>query len=91
MLGIPQRTLSYYEREADHVPSTMLVKLSEVLGVSVLDLLGLEHEEKRSRGAPSKLQKQFEKVKTLPKKEQDFIVQFLDTFLKSKGNEAVSD
>ena len=38
-LGMSQRLLSYYEREASDIPASMLVPLADVLGVEVWWLL----------------------------------------------------
>jgi len=39
MLGVPPRTLSYYESAAGDLPSSLLVPLADVLGVEVCWLL----------------------------------------------------
>jgi len=79
-VGIPQRTLSFYERKADHLPSNLLPRLATVLGVSIDDLLGLSDHGKK-RGPKSKLERQFEAVQNLPRTKQKFVSEFLDTML----------
>lgn len=83
-VGIPQRTISFYERDADAVPSDVLPRLADALGVSVEVLLGLEKEPKNKRGPKSKLERQFEAVSKLPQSEQQFVSKLLDRFLVSK-------
>jgi transcriptional regulator with XRE-family HTH domain len=48
-LGIPQRTLSLYEREAGDIPAGLAPAKARALGVSVDELLG-EAEKKRRAG-----------------------------------------
>lgn len=79
-VDIPQRTLSFYERKADHLPSTLLPKLAAALGVTIDDLLGINQSGSK-RGPKSKLERQFEAVQQLPKAKQKFVSEFLETVL----------
>jgi transcriptional regulator with XRE-family HTH domain len=83
-IGIPQRTLSFYEREADHVPSSLLPALAKALGVSVEVILGTASPAKAKRGPKSKLERQFEAVSNLPPSKQQFVIQLLDQLLTGK-------
>src|SRR5215510_13394991 len=49
-LGIPQRTLSFYEREAGDIPAGLAPSMARALGVSADELLG-ETDKKRRAGA----------------------------------------
>lgn len=80
-LGIPQRTLSYYEREAEHLPSTMITSAAKAVGVSVDVLLGVS-EGGAKRGPKSKLEQQLEAVKELPRSEQQFVSRFLENVIE---------
>ena len=81
-LKIPQRTLSYYEREAEAIPSSLLPPLAALLGVTVEALLGLNNGRSSKRGPKSKLDRQLEAVKRLPRSEQEFVGKFLDNVLQ---------
>lgn len=83
-VGIPQRSVSFYERQATSLPSHLLPKLAEALDVSVEVLLGIpvEEEAKSKRGPKSQLEQRFEKIRNLPKSEQKFVIEALDRFLK---------
>jgi len=81
-LGIPQRTLSFYEREAEAVPSSLLPPLADILGVNIEDLLGMKNGQSSKRGPKSKLDRQLEAVKRLPRGEQEFVGKFLDNVLQ---------
>lgn len=52
-VGIPQRTISFYEREASAIPSTLVPVLAKVLGVSMEELLGINEGAQRSKRGPS--------------------------------------
>jgi transcriptional regulator with XRE-family HTH domain len=118
-LGMSQRLLSYYEREASDIPASMLVPLADVLGVEVCWLLGIAGErvppKDRSQPTASQcsgqvalnvagkkpgpkpaascamlrkqagrgyLQERFEAVREMPRKDQQFVVKFLDQVLE---------
>lgn len=83
-VGIPQRTLSFYERDAESVPSELLSSLAKALGVTVEALLGLETAPKNKRGPKSKLERQFEALSRLPPSEQQFVSKLLDQLLVGK-------
>ncbi|MCE0484989.1 MAG: helix-turn-helix domain-containing protein [Methylacidiphilales bacterium] len=85
-VGIPQRTVSFYERQADHLPSDLLPKLARVLGVSIEVILGLEAVQGNKRGPKSKLERQFEAINQLPRTRQQFVSKLLDQLLTSKGD-----
>ncbi|MCZ2076629.1 MAG: helix-turn-helix domain-containing protein [Bryobacterales bacterium] len=81
-LGMPQRTLSYYEREADDLPAKMLTDLSRALGVSVTDILQSDDGTARKRGPKSKIERQLDVVRQLPRGEQQFVSKVLDSILQ---------
>lgn len=82
-LDIPQRTVSFYERQATSLPSSLLPKLAEALDVPVETILGLEVADngKGKRGPKSDLEKRFERIQKLPRKEQQFIIEMIDRVL----------
>jgi transcriptional regulator with XRE-family HTH domain len=70
-VGIPQRTVSFYEREASAMPLTLVPALAKVLGVSKEELLGINEGAQRSkRGPKCQLERQLEAVATLPRHQQ---------------------
>jgi len=81
-LGMSQRLLSYYEREASDIPASMLVPLADVLGVGVHELLGISESGSRKPGPKGYLQERFEAVREMPRKDQQFVVKFLDQVLE---------
>jgi len=53
--------------------------------VTLEELLGVESTSARKRGPKSKLERQFEKIRQLPKTRQQFIGKLLDEMLSGKG------
>ena len=95
-LGIPQRTVSFYERGEGDLPSSLLVLLVDALGVDVHKLLGISESGARKPGPKPAascaalrkqagrgyLQERFEAVREMPRKDQQFVVKFLDQVLE---------
>jgi len=84
-LGIPQRTVSYYEREARQLPQSLAIPLSKLLGVTPEVVLGLKDPEPLKRGPKSRLERLFERAQQLPRTQQDFIAQLLTKILAAEG------
>jgi len=85
IVGIPQRTLSQYERAADTFPASLVAPLAQALGVTFGDILGIRSDAAHKRGPKSKLERQFEKIQQLPKSRQQFISKLLDEMLSGKS------
>jgi transcriptional regulator with XRE-family HTH domain len=79
-LGIPQQTYANYEVARARPPVSMLPDLGRLFGVSMDELLGLTNG-RGERGPAPKFQKQLERVSQLPKAQQRFVEQMLDTVL----------
>jgi transcriptional regulator with XRE-family HTH domain len=84
LIGIPQRTLSFYETTAESIPSSIIPQMADALGVTVEEILGIAKKTAK-RGPKSKLERQFEGVRRLSKSEQEFVSKFLDNVLNSSG------
>jgi transcriptional regulator with XRE-family HTH domain len=84
-LGIPQRTISFYEREARQVPQHLVKPLAELFGVAPEIILGLGEEPQKKRGPKSKLERLCEKATHLPQAKQDLIIKLLGEII---GNHA---
>ncbi|MBF0548608.1 MAG: helix-turn-helix domain-containing protein [Candidatus Riflebacteria bacterium] len=86
-LKIPQTTVSFYEREAPYLPSHILIELTQLFGISVEALLGIEDEEQRKRGPKTKLERQFDAIKQMPPSKQQFISKLLGEILVANVNQ----
>lgn len=82
-LGIAQQTLAHYEVARLRVPASMLPTLAEIFNVPVDLLVGRKPPTARGgkRGPASRLEQQIEEISQLPKTQQRFVTQMLDTVL----------
>jgi len=81
-LGITQGSYAHYERGLRRVPLEMIPKIAAAIGTDEEGLLGLQ-PKKGKRGPLSKLDKRFEKVRALPKKEQELAIDMLDRIINA--------
>jgi transcriptional regulator with XRE-family HTH domain len=82
-LGTNQKVIDYYERRAANPSLAFIQKAAKVLEVSTVDLVGNESNNPKSKpGPPPALALRFERIRQLPRKEQDFVIRFLDTVLE---------
>ena len=80
-LGVSQSTMNAYELGQRRVPVSALPTLAKSLGVGVDDLLGETKTTTRKRGPLPKWQQQIEAIANLPRAQQRFVSQILDTVL----------
>ncbi|MCC7330853.1 MAG: helix-turn-helix domain-containing protein [Gammaproteobacteria bacterium] len=83
-LGIAQQTLAHYEMGRLRVAVALMPPLARALGVTVEDLMG-EEAPPAKRGPAPKLQQQIERIQKLPRTQQKFVMQMLDTVLAQQG------
>ena len=81
-IGVNQQTIAFWEREAPVPKAEYLPLLAETLNVS-LDylLMGSEVKQKRKPGPESKLGKCFSEVSSLPKNQQEKIIDVVDALV----------
>jgi transcriptional regulator with XRE-family HTH domain len=84
ILGISQQHMASFEKGIRKIPSSMLPTLAQVFGTSADELLGVRNG-KRKRGPAPKLQRQIEQIQQLPRTQQRFVMQMLDTVLQQAG------
>ncbi len=79
------KMIDYYERRAVNPALEVVQACAKVLGVPVSHLVGDDEPQsnRKKTGPVSPLERRFQEVKRLPKKKQEFILQFLDTILES--------
>lgn len=83
-LGIAQQTLAHYEAGRVRVAVALLSPLARAPGVSTEALLG-EQAPPAKRGPVPKLQQQMERIQRLPRSQQRFVMQMIDTALAQQG------
>ena len=83
LLGVAQQTMAHYEGGTVRIPVETLAQLAQHLNTSVETLIGTQTILARSkRGPASKLEQQLAQVSRLPKAQQKFVSQMLDTVLQ---------
>ncbi|WP_115158321.1 helix-turn-helix domain-containing protein [Serratia fonticola] len=79
LLGIAQQTMAHYEGGRLKVSAALLPPLSQILKLSLDELLGLPTARQFSkRGPTSRLEQQIEAISQLPKTKQKFVSEMLD-------------
>jgi len=81
MLGVKQQVVASYEVGRRRVPASCLPQLSQALGVTVEELLGLCGPGGK-RGPTPKIQRQLERIRQLPKSEQAFVSKLLENVIE---------
>jgi len=86
-LNTSRMIIDYYERRAANPSLVFIERAAEVFEVSVAELLGSDVEPAQSRrpGPISALSLRFEQIRKLPRKDQDFVIRFLDTVIENAG------
>lgn len=85
MLEVTQQVVASYEIGRRRVPVSTLPALAHALGVSVEELIGAGQTAARKRGPAPKLQRHIERISELPKSQQRFVLQMLETVLAQRG------
>jgi transcriptional regulator with XRE-family HTH domain len=80
-IGVPQSNLAYWEHSAQAPPGAVLPKLSEALGISADELLGIKPPAPKRQAAKGRLQQVFEEVSKLPRRQQQKVIEMAEGFL----------
>jgi transcriptional regulator with XRE-family HTH domain len=80
-LKLPQRTLSFYEREAADIPARLVPPLAEALALSVEEVLGMSQSTAKKRGPKSQLEKQLAAIADLPRPQQQQILNVVQALI----------
>lgn len=78
--------IDYYESRVVNPALEVVQACAKALDVSASYLVGADDEptpKRKKTGPVSQLERRFQEVKRLPKKKQEFILQFLDNMLES--------
>lgn len=91
-LAIPQPQLASYEIGRRRVPVSLLPRLARALAIPIEALIdegaATPHtgQARTRRGPPSRLEQQLDAVSQLPKAQQRFVMQMLDTVLAQQSS-----
>ena len=83
-LDATREIIDYYERRAVNPSLTFIERAAEALEVTVAELLWSQAKSLRNRPGPQ-LTRRIEQIRLLPRKEQEFVIRFLDTVLEKAG------
>ncbi len=82
-LSVSQQTVNAYEAGQRCVPVSMLPLLAQTLALSLEELIGEPAAPAtRKRGPAPALQRHMERISALPKAQQKFVLQVLDSVLQ---------
>ena len=84
-LGVSQQTVNAYEMGHRRIPVSTLPLLASTLAVPMEELVGAPQRAAKKRGPAPKLQQQIERIQQLPKAQQRFVIQMLDTVLAQQS------
>jgi transcriptional regulator with XRE-family HTH domain len=84
-LGVAQPTFNAYELGQRRVPVSALPLLAKALGVSLEALLGESSASSKKRGPAPKLAQHMERISQLPKPQQRFVMQVIESVLAQQG------
>jgi hypothetical protein len=89
-IGIPQRTLSFYEREAGDIPAGLAPPMGRALGVSVDELLGETDKNRHVGAGPTiRMRRLFEVASKLPRSQQEKIAAVIEGFVNQHSDREV--
>lgn len=80
-LGVSQQTVQAYEVGRRRIPVSALPVVARTLAVPLEELFGETSHAVHKRGRASRLQQQIDAISQLPKTQQRFVTQMLETVL----------
>ena len=80
-LGIVQQTYAGYEAGNVRFPASILPILGQILNLTPDELLGFGAKPKLKRGPASRLDRQIDCIRQLPRTKQTFVMEMLDTVI----------
>jgi hypothetical protein len=84
---VSQQTVNAYEAGARRVPVSMLPQLATTLAVTIQELIGMSPPSD-NRGPQPKLLQQLARIRRLPRSQQRFVMQMIDTALQASATAA---
>lgn len=81
------KMIDYYERRAVNPALEVVQACARALEIPASQLIADDEPQTNKKSGPtSQLERKFQEIKKLPRKKQEFILQFLDTFLENTPN-----
>ena len=89
-LGISQQMVASYEVGRRRIPVSMLQALAQALSVDIDGLLGDTAKARSKRGPAPVLARHMERISALPKTQQKFVIQVLESVLAQASTQAAA-
>lgn len=80
-LNVSQAMITAYETGKRGISVSRLLEMAEILNVLPDEILGVDIQTTKKPGPASRLEKQVEQIKKLPKKNQQYVSTFLEQVL----------
>ncbi len=78
--------MNAYEVGRRRMPVSSLPVIARYLGIAIEELIGVSPSASaRKRGPTPKIQQQMERIQRLPRTQQRFVMQMIDTVLAQQG------
>jgi transcriptional regulator with XRE-family HTH domain len=88
-LGVTQQVVASYEIGRHRIPASFLPRLARALAVSVASLVGEPTPTGQGKRGPTpQLLQQIERIQRLPRPQQRFVMQMIDTALQASATQA---
>jgi transcriptional regulator with XRE-family HTH domain len=84
-LDITHRAYAFWEREPTAIKAEQLMILADLFQVSADELIGREAPKKKANGPSGKLRQIFETASTLPRRQQQRIIDIVEDMLVARG------
>ena len=89
-LGISQQMVASYEVGRRRIPVSMLQALAQALSVDIDGLLGDAAKARAKRGPAPVLARHMQRISALPKTQQKFVIQVIESVLAQAGTQAAA-
>jgi transcriptional regulator with XRE-family HTH domain len=87
--AVSQQTINSFERGRRRVPVSLLPELAQILDVTIEELIvGDKANGAGKRGPASKIERQMEEIRRLPRAKQRFVIEMLDAVIAKAQREA---
>lgn len=85
-LGISGKLVDYYERRCPNPNTSFVKEVASFFGVTVGALVAENYEAPKKPGPRSALDERVDKIKQLPRRQQELVVALLDAFLSQRAS-----
>jgi transcriptional regulator with XRE-family HTH domain len=89
LLNVSQPVVSDYENDVIRLPTDALVQVSELLGVSTDELLGIKATTPRASNSSSiknrRLYRRMQEIEKLPRRDQEALLRTIEAFISKTG------